>query len=154
MWDIDVRMDEAEAIFEKHGLGYGGIVHKQFTNELLKLSDPYVPNRNSILKNSATITLNGDAIIYNTPYARYMWYGKVMVDPKTQKACMVFTDKKTGNVVFYSRKDVQKVVTDRDIRYHGGGLQGQRWVERCWIDNKNNICDSLEKFVNNGSGRK
>lgn len=154
MWDIDVKMDDAGAILKKHGLSYGGNAHRFFTNELMRLSDPYVPKRNSILKNSAQVSNEGDAIIYNTPYARYMWYGKVMVDPKTQKACMVFTDKKTGNVVFYSRPNVKKVVTDRDIRYHGGGLRGSKWVERCWIDNKDKICKSLEEFIANGGGTK
>ena len=154
MWDIDVKMDDASAILQKHGLSYGGNAHRFLTNELMRLSDPYVPMRNTILKNSARVSSEGDAIIYNTPYARYMWYGKVMVDPKTQKACMVFTDKKTGNVVFYSRPNVQKVLTDRDIRYHGGGLRGKKWVERCWIDNKDKICKSLEDFINNGGGTK
>ena len=152
MWNIEVKMDDADVILQKHGLSYGGPAHRFLTYELMRLSDPYVPMRNSILKNSAKVTNEGDAIIYNTPYARYMWYGKVMVDPKTQKACMVFTDKKTGNVVFYSRPNVQKVVTDRDIKYHGGGLRGSKWVERCWIDNKDKICKSLEDFINNGGG--
>lgn len=154
MWNIDVKMDGADKILQNHGLGYGGNAHRFLTNELMRLSDPYVPMRNSALKSSARMSNEGDAIIYNTPYARYMWYGKVMVDPKTQKACMVFTDKKTGNVVFYSKPNVKKIVTDRDIRYRSGGLRGARWVERCWIDNKNNICDSLEKYINNGSGVK
>lgn len=154
MWDIDIKMDEASAILKNHGLSYGGTAHRFFTNELMRLSDPYVPMRNTILKNSVKVSNEGDAIIYNTPYARYMWYGKVMVDPKTQKACMVFTDKKTGNVVFYSRPNVQKVVTDRDIRYHGGGLRGSKWVERCWIDNKDKLCKSLEDFIANGGGTK
>ena len=152
MWEIEVRMPEAGVVLENHGLSPGGAAQRFFTNELMRLSDPYVPMRNSVLKNSARVSDEGDAIIYETPYARYLWYGKVMVDPKTGKACMVFTDKATGNVVFYSRKDVQKVLTDRDIKYHGGGLRGSKWVERCWIDNKDALCKATEDFINSGRG--
>ena len=151
MFNVDVKMDAADAILQKHGLSYGGAAHRFLTNELMRLSDPYVPMRSSILKNSARMTAEGDAIIYSAPYARYHWYGKLMVDPRTGKGCMVFTDKKTGNVVFYSRKNVQKVLTDRDLKYHGA-LRGSKWVERCWIDNKDAICQSLEAFINNQGG--
>ncbi|MGN0533292.1 MAG: minor capsid protein [Eubacterium sp.] len=149
MFNVYVKMDDADAILKKHGLQYGGPAHKFLTNELMRLSDPYVPMRNSILKNSARVTEEGDAIIYDTPYARYHWYGKLMVDPKTGKGCYVFTDNATGNVVFYSRKGVQKVLTDVDLNYHGA-LRGSRWVERCWIDNKDAICKSLEAFIESG----
>ena len=152
MWEIEVRMPEAGVVLENHGLSPGGAAQRFFTNELMRLSDPYVPMRNSVLKNSARVSDEGDAIIYETKYARYLWYGKVMVDPVSGKGCMVFTDWNTGNVVFYSRKDVQKVLTDRDIKYHGGGLRGSKWVERCWIDNKDALCKSLEDFINSGRG--
>ena len=152
MWTVDVNMPEAGEVFKRCGLDYGGDAHRFFTNELMKLSRPYVPKRNGILNAKTFLDNKGDAIIYDTPYARYLWYGKVWVDPKTGKACMVFTDKKTGNVVFYSRLHVKKVPTDRDIKYHGGGLQGSRWVERCWIDNKDALCKALEDFVNSGRG--
>ena len=149
MWEVEVKTISAGEILRKHGLEYGGPAHRWFTSELKKLSDPYVPKRDGILRASAYVAQEGDAIIYKTPYARYLWYGKVMVDPKTGKACGVYTDRRTGNVVFYSRKFVKKVLTDRDIRfrYQDGGLAGARWVERCWIDNREALCKSLEDYI-------
>lgn len=147
MFNVSVKMPEADAILQAHGLQWGGPVHRKLTNDLMKFSEPYVPYSSSILKKSARVTAEGDAIIYDTPYAKYHWYGKLMVDSKTGKGCFVFTDPKTGNVVFYSRKGVKKVLTDTDMKYNNGPLRGPRWAERCWIDRKDEICKSLEEYA-------
>ena len=151
MFNVQIDLADADTIMKNHGLSYGGPAHRFLTNELMRLSDPYVPMRSSILKNSARVAPEGDAIIYDTPYARYHWYGKLMVDPITHKGAFKYTDKRTGNVVFYSRPNTPKVLTDRDMHYHGN-LRGPRWCERCWIDRKTDICNSLEKFIDNYGG--
>lgn len=53
-------------------------------------------------------------IIYPGPYARYLYYGKVMVDSATGKGPMHYTDKK-GNDVIKFRKGAKLVPTDRDL---------------------------------------
>lgn len=49
-------------------------------NEVLKDTDPYVPASNGVL--SGTAHTIGNIVIYNQPYARYLYYGKVMAGPK------------------------------------------------------------------------
>ena len=51
-------------------------------------------------------------IVWQTPYARNMYYGIVMVDPKTKKACFVLPD---GTM--RSRADVRKIKSEREYRY-------------------------------------
>jgi hypothetical protein len=143
MFDIWIDLDDVNQILRNHGLQDGGPVQKFFTNELMRLSDPYVPFRSGPLKNSAHMTQDGDGIIYNTPYARYHWYGKLMVDPITKKGA--FYDPRSGR--YWSRPNTPKELTDRDLQYTGGPLRGPRWVERCWIDNKDSILKSVEAYI-------
>lgn len=142
MFTVKVDVSDAAKILESHGLNKGGRVQEFFTSELMRKSDPYVPFNEGDLKNSARIDTNKDAIIYYPPYARYHWYGKLMVDPITHKGA--FYSPAYG---FWSRPNVNKVLTDRNLEYNGAPLRGPRWVERCWINEKDNIIKSTEEFA-------
>ena len=143
MFEIDIHLEGAEKILENHGLQECGPAQKFFTSEIMRLSDPYVPFRSGPLKNSVRPTLNWDGIIYNTPYARYHWFGKLMVDPITKKGA--FYDPKSGR--FWSRPNTPKELTTKDLHYTGCPLRGPRWVERCWLDNKDSIIKSTEAYI-------
>ena len=143
MFEVQIDLDGADQIIANHGLQPGGPVQKFFTSELMRLSDPYVPFRSGPLKNSAHASPEWDAIIYNTPYARYHWFGKLMVDPITKKGA--FYDPKSGR--FWSRPNTPKELTSRDMTYTGAPLRGPRWVERCWIDNKESIIKSTQDYM-------
>ena len=140
-------MDDVNQILRNHGLQAGGPVQKFFTSELMRLSDPYVPFRSGPLKNSVHPSQEWDSIIYNTPYARYHWYGKLMVDPITKKGA--FYDPRSGR--YWSRPNTPKELTTRDLQYTGGPLRGPKWVERCWLDNKDSITNSVEAYIIGGA---
>lgn len=55
------------------GMGVGGKAQLFFNNELIRVSDPFVPMDTGILKNSSRVEPNNLGISYNTPYAR-RWY--------------------------------------------------------------------------------
>lgn len=105
------------------GLDEKGKVQQVVTNAVLELSEPYVPFSEGMLLTSGHIE-NYTDIVWNTPYARYMWNGIVYEDPVLH--CAGF---QTENG-WRSRKDVQKVPTDRELQYHNGSLRGKRWVDR------------------------
>lgn len=111
-----------------------------FTEEVMRASDPYVPMDTGVLKNIAKNC--GDEILYNTPYARYQWYGKLMVDPYTGKGAFFSED-----YGFWSRPGVQKVLSDRDLNYQGAPRRGAFWVNRAWADNKYSIIKSTREFI-------
>lgn len=54
-------------------------VQKYVDSTVLRLMKPYTPFRNGVLEKSATLsTVIGSGEIHqNTPYARYLYYGKV-----------------------------------------------------------------------------
>ena len=105
------------------GLEERGYVQQVVANEVLRLSEPYVPFAEGGLISSGHIE-NGTEIVWNMPYASYMWNGIVYEDPDLH--CAGF---KTENG-WRSRKNVQKVPTDRKLEYGNGNLRGSYWVPR------------------------
>lgn len=71
---------------------------KQVKND----TEPFVPALNNSLTNRTRVV--GDTIVYPGPYARFLYYGKVMVDPNTGST--------------YAPKGGTKVVTDRNLVFN------------------------------------
>lgn len=69
---IRMQIDPVDKILLKRSLGKNGKGQRFFTHEVRRLSDPYVPKRSGILKNTAVETET--SITYNTPYARRQYY--------------------------------------------------------------------------------
>jgi len=67
--------------------------------QVLKDTSPYVPALTGSLNTRAKA--DGNEVIYPGPYARFLYYGKVMVDPNTGST--------------FAPKGGTKVVTDRDL---------------------------------------
>lgn len=115
-------------------------VQEMFANELLKLSDPYTPFSSGVLKDSGRVTDDGKAIEYNTPYANYLYQGKLMVDPKTKKGAFYSPD-----YGFWSRPGVAKELTGRDLQFQGAPQRGAFWVQRAFQANTDALEDMLVK---------
>ena len=133
---VNIDFKEVEEILKDRGLEKGGSVQKYFTNELWRASDKYTPFAGGILKGSAGLALDGEHLEYRTPYARYLYYGKLMVSPTTGTS--------------FAKKGEQKVLTNIDLNYQEAPIRGPKWVERAWLDNKGTIVKSVQKFVDKG----
>lgn len=114
MKGMEFKMDPTERILARRGIEEGGKVQKFIDSEVLRLSSPYVPHLMGILDKSGTLAtvIGSGEVIWNTPYARYQYYGKVMVGSAPKKA------------------------TNKDLTYHGGGMRGARWFDRMKADHK------------------
>ena len=106
------------------GLDESGRVQRMVTNEVITLSEPYIPFDEGTLAASARIE-NGTDVVWGLHYAHYMWGGIVYEDPIFH--CAGFPVEDGG---FRSRKGVQKVPTNRKLEYQNGSLRGPRWVPR------------------------
>lgn len=115
---------------------------KFFSDRLLADSDPYTPHSSGILRSSGRVVDDGAAIEYETPYARYQYYGKLMVDPITGKGAFFSRD-----YGFWSRPMAQKKLTDRDLKYQGAPTRGSHWVERAWLANKDSLIEQTENYI-------
>lgn len=120
---VKVKMQPIGTLIDNHGLGIGGEVQKFVDSEVLRLCKPYVPFRNNGLIESgdAQTVVGSGEVIYKTPYARYQYYGKVMIGSPP------------------------KQVTDIDLQYHGGGKRGAKWFERMKADHKDDILRGAAK---------
>ena len=109
------------------GVEEKGKVQNYVTNEVLRLSSPYIPLDEGTLLASGHIE-NGTDVVWgggSIPYAAYQWGGIVYEDPMLHCAGFQVAD---GG--WRSRKGVQKVPTERSLTYQNGDLRGPRWVLR------------------------
>jgi len=76
--------------------------------QVLKDTSPFVPALTGSLNQRSHV--EGNKVIYAGPYARYLYYGKVMVDSKTGKGARYIPD-----VGWRFRRGATLVPTDRDL---------------------------------------
>lgn len=75
-------------------------------------------------------------------YARYQWNGVVYEDPELH--CAGFRTKDGWR----SRKNVQKVPTERRLTYQNGSLRGDHWIQRMLQNGgRKKIEDGIRRMV-------
>ena len=104
---------------------------QQFVDsEVLRICDPKVPLQSSMLKKSGTLgtVIGSGEVDWIAPYARYQYYGKLMVGP------------------------APKTLTDIDLEYHSGEPQrGAFWFERMKAESGAQIIAGAKQFAGGGS---
>ncbi len=78
--------------------------------QVQKDTEPYVPALTLSLTNRTQVI--GNTIVYPGPYARYLYNGKVMIDPEGG----IKTVNENGVEVVRFRKGAKLVETDRDLK--------------------------------------
>ena len=94
--------------------------------QVRKATSPYVPALTGSLDKRTRV--DGGEIIYPGPYARYLYFGKLMVDPATGSS--------------YAQKGSTKVLTDKNLVFNKAmhGQAQSHWFEASKAEN-------LEKWV-------
>lgn len=127
-----------QALIRERGLYNGGRVQKFIDQEVIRLMDPYTPHLNGVLIKSATIgTKIGSGLVQqNAPYARYQYYGKLMVSSLTGSS--------------YAVHGESKVLTNKDLVYNKSknSLAGPFWFERFKADHKDEVLKGAQKIAN------
>lgn len=118
--------------------------------EILKDTDKFVPALTKSQANRAhpdikrmvdRTHIEGSTVIYPGPYARYLYYGKKMVDRKTGKGPMRFADK-NGIEMIRFHKGAKLVPTNENLKFNKSvnpkaqshwfeaskALNAERWV--------------------------
>ena len=127
-----------EAFLQAHHLEKGGLVQKAIDKACIDYSLQYVPWETGTLGKSACIAtvLGSGRVQYPGPYARYLYYGKVM-GPNIP----VFEDDSGVPTRFYSPPGRKKHLTGADLQYSQdvNPLAGPFWFERMKADHKDDI---------------
>ena len=115
--------------FGKNNTEHFDRVQKFIDSECVRLMAQYTPMQSGMLQKSVTLgTRIGSGIIYyNSPYARYQYYGKLMVSSVTGSA--------------WARNGETKVLTGKDLIYskrqHPNAQK--RWFETMKTNHKKQI---------------
>ena len=88
---------------------------RMLKSEIAKDTEPYVPMRDSRLRRSTSLRTNTPKLIWSTPYARFIYYGKLMVGRITRRA--------------WAKKGETKVTTNKNLTYSQPGT-GPNWFDR------------------------
>lgn len=126
------------------GLEPNGEVHAFFTNECYKAMDKYVPYDNGDLRSN--VDVQTDKIIYESPYAKYQYYGKKMVMSNGKSA---FYNPDYG---FWSKKGEKKTLTDEDLVYHTPGT-GSYWDEKMWTAEGEDVVRRTQNYFDKHGGK-
>ena len=91
--------------FARSANGSFSDVQKYIDSECIRLMVPYTPMQNGILSKGAVLgtKIGSGEIHYTMPYARYQYYGKLMVSSVTGSA--------------FAKMGESKVLTDKDLTY-------------------------------------
>lgn len=116
------------------------------SQQALKDCNEYCPkDANGLISSSQTHTdFENGVLKWVTPYARHLYYGVIMVDPKTGKACFPIGDQ------LYSRKGVKKVKSNREFKFNGKACK--LWAEKAASEHKEDWKAIYAKVFKGGGG--
>ena len=94
---------------------------------VLKHSTPYIPlDTGKLFQSGVQGTKVGSGeVVWQGPYARYLYYGILYVSPTTGSS--------------WAKEGEKKIPTNQELKYHGDGKRGKLWFERMKADHKQDI---------------
>lgn len=130
-----------EEMIKDCGLDDGGIVQQHIDNFVLEQSEPYIPHKTGALIASGSFSteIGSGQVIWNTPYAHYVYEGKLMVSPTTGSP--------------FAKKYEEKVYAEptKTLEYHSGDSNRKdHWFDRMIIDKKEELIKECQAIVNGG----
>lgn len=125
MLKFTVRTEGLEAIKDKLAEGCTKAEHT-VALQVRKDTSPYVPALTGSLDKRTRV--DGAEVIYPGPYARYLYFGKLMVDPETGSS--------------YARKGTTKVLTDKNLIFN---KETHAQAQSHWFEASK--AQNLEKWV-------
>lgn len=140
---VKIHIDP-DAILLAHGLNDGGDAQRFFTENVNKRITKYMPYRSGALSGKLKRVTSPTEITISAPYARYQYYGKVMIDPAINAAGFL-----TKDGTWRSRKGPVKVLTDRDLTYDTtkNAEAGPFWDRRMMAAEGDALLDDLKGYI-------
>lgn len=131
---MQVELKPTSEIKARLGIQPNGPVQRYFQNACYRYMDKYVPYRRGNLRKNVDLS-DPNYIVYQSPYAHYMYEGKTMVDAETGSA--------------WARRGTRKVYDGGDITYHTAGT-GPHWDKRMVSAEMNDLVNEVQDFVMRG----
>ena len=148
---VKLYLHSVAKVIRSKGLGADGAVQAFHTQNVLRRIKKYMPYRSEghpFYKITVAQTdIHKPEIVTDTPYAKYLFYGKVMVDPKINAAGFMTPEG------WRSRKGCTKVLTNRDLVYFRGKnpQAGSRWDKALSANEGAALVADLQRFIDRRS---
>lgn len=144
MFSISARLDaelSPDDILAAYGLEKGGRVQRFIDQKVIDSCTPYVPaSPHRTLEFSAQVSteIGSGLVVWNTPYARYQYYGFVMTDEAGR--------------TWVGPGETKPVITDRPLTYDTSQnpMAGPHWFERAKADNLTEWLDEARRVMIQG----
>lgn len=131
--DVKIKMNPINRILKDHGLDKDGRVTRFLRDDADRLMNPFVAMDNGMLRRNKTYPKNNE-IKYTSPYAKYQYYGKLML---------------TKNGASWAKLGEKKVLTSKNLKYHTSGT-GPKWNELMMQRRKNDLIQDVENYIKSG----
>ena len=149
---VKLHLPSAAQIIRSKGLAADGAVQMFHTQNVLRRIKKFMPYRSGAMyKVTVTQTdIRKPEIVTETPGARYLFRGKVMIDPKLGVAGFMTPEG------WRSRKNCVKVLTNRDLQFFKGKnpQAGPRWDKALSANEGKAMAADLQRFIDKRSGAK
>lgn len=138
---MPVRINSLNKIKKRLKINDNGSAQAFLVETCYKHMDKYVPMDEGNLRTNVSLTTN--TITYESPYARYQYYGKKMVMSNGKSAYY------SPDYGFWSKKGEKKIATNEDLVYHTPGT-GSYWDKRMLSAEKKDVIKEVKNFIKNG----
>ena len=143
---VKLDLPDASKIVRSKGLEADGAVQQFHTQNVLRRIKRYMPFRSGATYKItvAQTDIRKPEIVTDTPYAKYQFQGKVMIDPRLGIAGFMTPEG------WRSRKGCVKVLTDRNLEYFKGKnpQAGPRWDRALSTNEGKAMAADLQNFIN------
>lgn len=146
---VKLFLPSASQIIRSKGLAADGAVQMFHTRNALNRLERYVHfNTGTTYKITVVQTdIRKPEIVSDTPYAKYLFRGKVMIDPKINAAGFMTSEG------WRSRRGCTKVVTQRNLQFTNKRA-GPRWDRALSANEGKAMAADLQRFIDRRSGGK
>lgn len=131
--DIELKMKPLHIIYRGLGLEDKGKVQVFLGKRVADSLKKYVSFKSGTQQASVDSINGGRQVIINVPYAQFQAGGKVMIGIHSNSP--------------WARRGERKVLTNKNLIYHNGGLRGARPFERMKADKRESILSETAKFA-------
>ena len=140
-----IILPTAAQLIRKKGLDPHGDVQMFHTQNVLRRIKKYMPfvSGATYKITVAQTVISRPEIVTDTPYAKYLFYGKVMVDPKINAAGFMTPEG------WRSRKGCVKVLTGRNLTYNRSKnpAAGPRWDRALSVAEGPAMAADIERYM-------
>lgn len=141
-----LEMKSVDQIIRDKGLNPGGDAQRFHTQNVLRRIKRYMPFLTGMTYKVTVVQTNisRPEIVTDTPYAKYLFHGKVMIDPKINAAGFMTPEG------WRSRRDSVKVRTNRDLDFTKtkNPKAGPRWDRALSVAEGKIMAAELQRYMN------